>query len=70
MTSVVDYMSQPSGNHEPTDTPDPTAGCHTCKRVLHEGEAAWASDWKWLDVEAEVWRNVTRYTCDDCEAKR
>ena len=43
-----------------------TATCHECKRPLHEGESAWASDWK--VVEPGGARTETRYTCEDCEA--
>lgn len=46
--------------------------CTHCGRVLREGESAWASDWKVIDTHgtsADV-RLETRYTCDDCEAKR
>lgn len=39
---TVDLMAQPSGNHEPIEPPDRNGTCHTCKRELHEGEAAWA----------------------------
>lgn len=42
--------------------------CHTCGRVLHLGEAAWAGDWTVIDADGP--RLETRYTCDDCEAKR
>ena len=42
--------------------------CCTCTRVLHLGESAWASDWTVIDAAGP--RLETRYTCDDCEAKR
>jgi hypothetical protein len=47
-----------------------TLYCATCLRALQQGEQAWASDWKVLDVSGDtaVWRNETRYTCDECEA--
>jgi hypothetical protein len=46
-----------------------TIHCATCHRPFAQGEQAWASDWKTLDVSGDtaVWRNETRYTCDDCE---
>ena len=43
-----------------------TVYCATCKRPFAEGEKAWASDWKVLDLNGDL-RNETRYTCDDCE---
>ena len=47
-----------------------SAECHTCKRVLHEGEKVWADDWKVIDVTGTTAaiRIETRYTCDDCAA--
>lgn len=46
--------------------------CHGCGRALREGDTAWASDWKVIDVSGTTvaTRFVTRYTCDDCEATR
>jgi ribosomal protein S27E len=40
--------------------------CHTCKRTLHEGELAWASDWTVITPDGS--HLEIRYTCDDCEA--
>ena len=45
-----------------------SAKCFTCERALAEGESAWASDW--TVIEGDYACAVTRYTCDDCEAKR
>ena len=42
--------------------------CHTCKRSLAVGESAWARDWTVIGADGP--RLETRYTCDDCEAKR
>lgn len=42
--------------------------CHTCKRSLAMDESAWASDR--TVIEPTGTRVETRYTCDDCEAKR
>lgn len=49
-----------------------TPTCHTCKRSLANGESAWASDWKVIDVSGTTakLRTEVRYTCDDCEAAR
>ena len=46
--------------------------CHECKRTLREGDSAWVADWKVLDIfTADGTVHLeTRYTCDDCEAKR
>jgi hypothetical protein len=42
--------------------------CHTCRRELVFGESAWASDWTVIEPTGS--HRETRYTCDDCEAKR
>ncbi len=42
-----------------------SANCHACKRELHDGESAWASDWTVLLDGAP--RTEVRYTCDDCD---
>jgi hypothetical protein len=44
--------------------------CYVCRRELHEGESAWANDWNVWDNDTHTFRTETRYTCDDCEAKR
>lgn len=46
-----------------------SATCHTCGRVLAEGEQAWASEWRVIDISGQTagFRTETRYTCDDCE---
>ena len=48
------------------------ATCHTCKREFGEGESGWVEDWKVIDTSGTTatFRMETRYTCDDCEAKR
>jgi hypothetical protein len=45
-----------------------TATCHTCKRVLSEGESAWADDWTVLDPATGRARKEVRFTCDQCQA--
>lgn len=43
--------------------------CEACNRVLRDGDTAWASDWKVIDVSGVTVTTsfVTRYTCDGCE---
>lgn len=45
-----------------------SATCQVCKRVLREGESAWASDWTVISLAGA--RTEVRYTCDDCEAAK
>lgn len=49
-----------------------TTTCYTCKRSLRPGESAWVADWKVLDIFSSDGSShmETRYTCDDCEARR
>lgn len=49
-----------------------TPACQKCERTLVEGETAWASDWKVIDVSGTTaqFRTETRYTCESCEASQ
>jgi hypothetical protein len=45
-----------------------TAKCSECKRLLSDGESAWASDWTVIDMATGRARREARYLCDDCES--